>query len=90
MKLEQKSLSKYQLILISLLTSYKVSIVVETSFLKDKKENVLLTSEANLSKINAIVTVGGDGTILSAQKYYKHSCIPPIIAFYLVRVIYYA
>jgi NAD kinase len=42
--------------------------------------------EIERSKVNVIITIGGDGTILSAHRYYKDGNIPPIISFYLVRV----
>ncbi len=57
---------------------------VESDLYAEKQDHLYLVSDIDISKVNVIVTVGGDGTILCAQKYYKYWCIPPIIAFHLV------
>lgn len=67
--------------------SYKVSVVVEKTFEfaeGEKPKTLYLIDEVERSKVNVIITVGGDGTILSVHRYYKHGSIPPIISFYLV------
>ena len=42
---------------------------------------VTVLAEVDLKLINAIITIGGDGTILWANRYFKYGGIPPIIAF---------
>jgi len=37
--------------------------------------------EVDSHMINAIVTIGGDGTILWSSRYFKYGYMPPIIAF---------
>lgn len=53
---------------------------------EEKHKKLYLISEIERNKVNVLVTIGGDGTILSAHRYYKHGSIPPIISFYLVLI----
>ena len=50
--------------------------------------NVKPINEIDMTTINAIITIGGDGTILWANKYFNNSRIPPIIAFAMGTVNY--
>jgi len=44
-----------------------------------------MLNDINKNSINAVITLGGDGTILWANKYFKYGSIPPIIAFAMVK-----
>ena len=69
-----------------LLVSYGVTVVVEPGYYTELQPGLKVqsTGDVNLRRINAIITVGGDGTILWASKYFKYGSIPPIIAFAMV------
>lgn len=45
-------------------------------------------NEVELKSINAIITIGGDGTILWANRYFKYEGIPPIISFAMGTINY--
>ncbi len=66
--------------------SYKATVVTDAAVLKESRPGVRLIHEVDLNSINVIITVGGDGTILWAHKYFKHTSVPPIIAFDLVLI----
>jgi len=71
------------------LISYQVSVVIEKALEpteSEKPKTLYLINEIERSKVNLIITIGGDGTILGAHSYYKHGNIPPIISFYLVKI----
>ena len=73
-----------------LLNLYHVHVIVEDSYYKDIKLPLKVKSlnGINIKKINGIITIGGDGTILWASKYFKCGGIPPIIAFAMGTISY--
>ena len=61
------------------------SVAIEKSLvIEAKNEFIYFIDEIDINKVNVIITIGGDGTILWAHRYYKHGNIPPIISFRLV------
>ncbi len=72
-----------------LLLSHKMTVVVEQAYMVEllPKLQVVSTNDVDLKRINVIITIGGDGTILWANKYFKYGGIPPIIAFAMARFI---
>jgi hypothetical protein len=73
-----------------LLNSYRVHVIIEDSYCKEIKFplKVKSLSDIDIRKINAIITIGGDGTILWASKYFKCGGIPPMIAFAMGTISY--
>jgi hypothetical protein len=71
---------------IRLLLTHGFHIVIESHYYNELKMinpllHELTPASLLLEKIAAIVTVGGDGTILWVQRYFNTGAMPPIIAF---------
>jgi NAD kinase len=73
-----------------LLNSYRVSVIVEPEHYKEIQPPLRVKSirEMDTKLINAIITVGGDGTILWANRHFKYEGIPPIISFAMGTINY--
>ncbi len=72
------------------LISFNVKVAVESAYFAEipAETNVADIKGVCTKTINAIVTIGGDGTILWANRYFKYGSIPPIIAFAMGTVNY--
>jgi len=71
----------------SFITNHKGSVVIEKSFAsKTTNKHLHFTNEIDMRRVNIIVTVGCDGSILWAHRHYKYGNIPPIISFSMVIV----
>ena len=74
----------------SFLNGYQVTVAIEHTYFEQIKATLKVKdlNEVETRTINAIITIGGDGTILWANKYFKYGDIPPIIAFAMGTVNY--
>jgi len=81
-----KFASCYAYEIVDFLSSHKVHVAIEPVIADSikPKENIYVVGQIDLSKVNAIITVGGDSTVLWALRYYKYSSLPPMICFHLV------
>ena len=67
-----------------------MTVVVEPAYYKEVKPplRVKQITEVDGKALNAVITIGGDGTILWANRYFKYGIMPPIIAFAMGTINY--
>jgi NAD kinase len=90
-KINDEKCLQYSIDIIKIVQSYKSQIYVEPLVLEEYKtknvenfniENIkAFDAEKDERIIDLLITIGGDGTILWALKYFQHKSSPPIITF---------
>ena len=67
-----------------------MTVAVEHAYFEQIKTSFKVRdlNEVETRTINAIITIGGDGTILWANKYFRYGDIPPIITFAMGTINY--
>lgn len=66
---------------VSYLLAKSATIFVEADRLKDLNPQVRKFNDSICDKINLVITLGGDGTVIWAISLFKHTSMPPLLAF---------